>query len=246
MAPVRLPSRHRTTPRNHGELSLNRRLRYFNDCRLPDREAIDANGRHSALRHKPQVSCRRRSCSTAISTTCSGSNPKPSCKTRLRDRDAIRCTSSCRCTTISPGSKGMARVRGAADCTVFQTFDWLSKWSAHIGAPQGRQAGDRDRRGSRAVPVPAAVRARARRPRRKVDLAWHRTVRLQRPVAGARFLAARQPAQFAQLWHEVQRLLQSIRAGSRPDRSGEDAGDDRRAAQPVLRAASRRTSTTPT
>ena len=32
-----------------------------------------------------------------------------------------------------------------ADCTVFQTFDWLSTWFRNIGAREGVKTGHRDR-----------------------------------------------------------------------------------------------------
>ena len=32
-----------------------------------------------------------------------------------------------------------------ADCTVFQTFDWLSAWHRHIGVREGVKPVDRDR-----------------------------------------------------------------------------------------------------
>ena len=46
--------------------------------------------------------------------------------------------SNCRCMTISLRSRAIgAPSKSSADCTVFQTFDWLSTWFRNIGVHEG-------------------------------------------------------------------------------------------------------------
>ena len=81
----------------------------------------------------------------------------------------------------------------SADCTVFQTFDWLSTWFRNIGVHEGAKPAIVIGRHEGAILFLLPFALEAQRLRSQDHLARLVSVQLQRPGAGARFFAAREP-----------------------------------------------------
>ena len=133
-----------------------------------------------------------------------------------------------------------------ADCTVFQTFDWLSTWLRNIGVHEGAKPAIVIGRHGGAILFLLPFALEADGFVRKITWLGSCLCNYNGPAGGdAIFRGASARAQFAEIWREIQRLLRQ-QLGHDLDRPGENAEDHRRAGQSVLRArASRRTSTMP-
>lgn len=97
-----------------------------------------------------------------------------------------------------------------ADCTVFQTFDWLSTWQQHIGARHGVRPAivvGRDAVGGIVFLLPLSTRSSgfAR------ELTWLGTelCDYNAPLLAADFLSLVDAEQFKQLWRSIEQHLQS-------------------------------------
>ncbi|HEY0224584.1 MAG TPA: GNAT family N-acetyltransferase [Pseudolabrys sp.] len=96
-----------------------------------------------------------------------------------------------------------------ADCTAFQTFDWLSTWQRHIGAREGvtpaivvgRQ------QGQIAFIFPFATRAGTRL--RRITWLGADLCNYNAPLLATDFSRHVGPAQFAALWQQIHALLRS-------------------------------------
>jgi CelD/BcsL family acetyltransferase involved in cellulose biosynthesis len=94
-----------------------------------------------------------------------------------------------------------------ADCTVFQTFDWLSAWHRHIGKRErgkpviviGRH------QGAILFLMPFAFDSSAR----KIEWLGTSLCNYNGPLLARNFSQRVSPAQFVQLWGQVRRLLRS-------------------------------------
>ena len=94
-----------------------------------------------------------------------------------------------------------------ADCTVFQTFDWLSTWMRHIGTREGAKPViviGRDR-GAILFIMPFALDASGR------TLGWlgMSLCNYNGPLLARDFARRVPPAEFLAIWREVKRLLRS-------------------------------------
>ena len=111
--------------------------------------------------------------------------------------------------TISTRSKAeWRRFEHIADCTAFQTFDWLAAWHRHIG--RGKASG---RSSSSAATPTAKSHSSCRSPSCRTlgtaaVLARPGSVRLQRAAVGARFFAARHTRKFPRRLARAARQMQ--------------------------------------
>jgi len=97
-----------------------------------------------------------------------------------------------------------------ADCTVFQTFDWLAKWQAHVGSRNGTIPAvvfGRDPDGQLLLVLPLAIETRG--PVRR--LAWLGSVLCDynAPLLARHFSDRFDPDRFPVLWREVVELLRT-------------------------------------
>jgi CelD/BcsL family acetyltransferase involved in cellulose biosynthesis len=94
-----------------------------------------------------------------------------------------------------------------ADCTVFQTFDWLSTWLRNIGVHEGCKPaiviGRHD--GTILFLLPFALEGRAGL--RKVTWLGSYLCNYNGPVLAREFSRRVSPPQFTQLWQDIQSLL---------------------------------------
>lgn len=100
------------------------------------------------------------------------------------------------------------RFERPADCTVFQTIDWLATWQRHIGAPRGVQPAiviGRDADGEMLFLLPLAVEPGFVR-----RLTWlgHDLCDYNAPLLGPGFSQRVTRERFLDLWSEVRALLQ--------------------------------------
>ncbi|HEY4140443.1 MAG TPA: GNAT family N-acetyltransferase [Pseudolabrys sp.] len=93
-----------------------------------------------------------------------------------------------------------------ADCTAFQSFDWLSAWQRHIGAGEGRQPAVVIGRqnGQTLFILPLMLSAGALR---RVEWLGEFLVNAGAPVLTRDFAKRVSAAQFKALWSEIERLL---------------------------------------
>jgi len=94
-----------------------------------------------------------------------------------------------------------------ADCTVFQTFDWLSTWLRHIGVREGMSPAIVIGRHQGAIlfVMPFAHDAKAR----KIGWLGNSLCNYNGPLLAGDFSRCVGPAQFVQVWKQVRALLQS-------------------------------------
>jgi CelD/BcsL family acetyltransferase involved in cellulose biosynthesis len=97
-----------------------------------------------------------------------------------------------------------------ADCTVFQTFDWLAAWQRNVGARRGARPAifvARDSHGEMLFILPLAVEAGGAIRR----LAWLGSdlCDYNAPLLAKNFTAAVSEEKFAALWREATELLQA-------------------------------------
>ena len=94
-----------------------------------------------------------------------------------------------------------------ADCTVFQTFDWLSAWHRHIGVREGGKPVIVIGRHQGAIlfVMPFAFDAGAR----KIEWLGTSLCNYNGPLLARDFSRRISPAQFVQIWGQVRRLLRS-------------------------------------
>ena len=120
-----------------------------------------------------------------------------------------------------------------ADGTVFQSFDWLSTWQRHIGAPAGVAPAivvGRNASGNILFLLPLSVRATgfAR------ELSWLGSdlCDYNAPLLAPGFSERFDRARFMAVWRDIVADLQSHpRLGYRPDPLEQNAGDSRCAAK---------------
>jgi CelD/BcsL family acetyltransferase involved in cellulose biosynthesis len=99
-----------------------------------------------------------------------------------------------------------------ADCTPFQTFDWLSAWQRCIGSPAGVKPAivtGRQGNGELLFILPLAIE-RARFGRRCVFLG-HAVCDYNAPLLAAEFPRVVAPADFANWWRVVETFIQKTR-----------------------------------
>ncbi len=109
------------------------------------------------------------------------------------------------------------RFERRADCTAFQTFDWLAIWQRCIGAPAGVKPAivtGRQNNGALLFILPLAIE-RTRFARRLVFLG-HALCDYNAPLLAPEFADVVAPAEFTALWRAVGILLQQT-AGYRHD-----------------------------
>jgi CelD/BcsL family acetyltransferase involved in cellulose biosynthesis len=97
-----------------------------------------------------------------------------------------------------------------ADCTVFQTFDWLATWQRHIGARNGEQPAivvGRDDAGDMLFVLPLSVRQAGLA--RKLTWLGNELCDYNAPLLAAEFSNRVDPAQFVRLWRNILQILQS-------------------------------------
>jgi CelD/BcsL family acetyltransferase involved in cellulose biosynthesis len=95
-----------------------------------------------------------------------------------------------------------------AACTVFQTFEWLAKWQQHVGNLRGTRPAivlGRDEHGALLFILPLAIETRG--PIRRLTWLGSDLCDYNAPLIARDFW--RHVGDFAALWREAQRLLQS-------------------------------------
>jgi CelD/BcsL family acetyltransferase involved in cellulose biosynthesis len=118
-----------------------------------------------------------------------------------------------------------------ADCTPFQTFDWLSAWQRHIGALAGVSPGIViARRGDDILMLLPLAIARGAFTRRLKFLGQD-LCDYNAPLLAPDFASAVEPKSFAELWRDIHALLQAIPA-SRHDSIAFEKMPERIGAQP--------------
>jgi CelD/BcsL family acetyltransferase involved in cellulose biosynthesis len=97
----------------------------------------------------------------------------------------------------------------SADCTVFQTFDWLSTWFRNIGAREGVKPAVVIGRhaGSILFLLPFALETKGFV--RKITWLGSYLCNYNGPVLARDFSRRMSPAQFSEAWREVQQLLRT-------------------------------------
>ena len=101
-----------------------------------------------------------------------------------------------------------AAFQRTAACTVFQTFEWLSKWQQHIGNLRGTRPAivlGRDASGALLFILPLAIETQG--PIRRLTWLGSELCDYNAPLIARDFW--RHVGDFAALWREAQRLLQS-------------------------------------
>jgi len=101
------------------------------------------------------------------------------------------------------------RFEAAADCTVFQSFDWLSLWHHHIGAPAGIRPAivlGRDAAGELLFLLPLAVEPGAIR---RLTFLGDALCDYNAPLIAPGFAARLGPAALLSLWPAICALVQS-------------------------------------
>ncbi len=154
----------------------------------------------------------------ARSTDALGANPEAASSTRraaaAAERDGRR-MSNCRCTTISHRSRTTgARSRRSADCTVFQTFDWLSTWFRNIGVREGVKPAVVIGRhgGTMLFLLPFALETDGFA--RKITWLGSCLSNYNGPLVAKRFFAAHRARRNSpRLWREVEQLLRQCGCG---------------------------------
>ena len=151
---------------------------------------------HSASSRRSGVPCRHRSCSNATPKRCLGPIPKLTFMHRSRPSlgRAARSIELSLHHDLDLIEADWRAFEETADCTVFQTFDWLSTWFRNIGVHEdGKPAVVIGRhKGTILFLLPFALEGRA--DLRKITWLGSYSVQLQRACAGARFFAAREHA----------------------------------------------------
>lgn len=97
-----------------------------------------------------------------------------------------------------------------ADCTVFQTFDWLATWQRHIGTRNGEQPAivvGRDVAGDILFVLPFSVRQTGLA--RKLTWLGNDLCDYNAPLLAAQFSDSVDPEQFVRLWRNILQILQS-------------------------------------
>src|SRR6266545_3298514 len=110
-------------------------------------------------------------------------------------------------TTISPPPEWTVFQRTGA-CTVFQTFEWLSKWQQHVGNLRGIRPAivlGRDAHGVVLFILPLAIETHG--PIRRLTWLGAELCDYNAPLIARDFW--RHVGDFAALWREAQRHLQS-------------------------------------
>jgi CelD/BcsL family acetyltransferase involved in cellulose biosynthesis len=95
-----------------------------------------------------------------------------------------------------------------AACTVFQTFEWLAKWQQHVGNLRGTRPAivlGRDAHGALLFILPLAIEMRG--PIRRLTWLGSDLCDYNAPLIARDFW--RHVGDFAALWHDAKRLLQS-------------------------------------
>jgi CelD/BcsL family acetyltransferase involved in cellulose biosynthesis len=98
----------------------------------------------------------------------------------------------------------------AADCTVFQSFDWLAKWQQHIGAAGGTIPAivvGRDDEGGLLFILQLAIEPRG--PVRRLSWLGSDLCDYNAPLLAGHFADAVSPERFACLWRDIVRLLRA-------------------------------------
>jgi CelD/BcsL family acetyltransferase involved in cellulose biosynthesis len=101
-----------------------------------------------------------------------------------------------------------AAFQRTAACTVFQTFEWLSKWQQHVGNLRGTRPAivlGRDEHGALLFILPLAIETQG--PIRRLTWLGSELCDYNAPLIARDFW--RHVGDFAALWREAQRLLQS-------------------------------------
>jgi CelD/BcsL family acetyltransferase involved in cellulose biosynthesis len=95
-----------------------------------------------------------------------------------------------------------------ADCTVFQSFDWLAKWQRHIGAPGGTVPAivtGRDSRGALVFIFQLAIETRG--PLRRLTWLGSDLCDYNAPLIARDFSNCMSPERFASLWRDIVKRL---------------------------------------
>src|SRR3954463_2068621 len=96
-----------------------------------------------------------------------------------------------------------------ADCTVFQSFDWLSLWYRHIGEPADVRpaiVAGRDKAGALVFLMPLAVTPGLLR---RLTFLGDGLCDYNAPLLAPGFAAALDAASFRALWHDIRALVQA-------------------------------------
>jgi CelD/BcsL family acetyltransferase involved in cellulose biosynthesis len=113
------------------------------------------------------------------------------------------------CEDIASLEPEWRRFETEADCTVFQSFDWLSLWQHHIGAPAGIRPAivlGRDAAGELLFLVPLAVEPGAIR---RLTFLGEALCDYNAPLLARGFAARLGAAETRDLWRAIRALLQS-------------------------------------
>jgi CelD/BcsL family acetyltransferase involved in cellulose biosynthesis len=108
---------------------------------------------------------------------------------------------------IGPEWKAFER---RADCTVFQTFDWVATWQKHVGTLTGTVPAivfGRDRHGQLLFILPLAIERH--RPFRRLAWLGSDLCDYNAPLLGENFSEQVSAERFARLWREVVGLLRA-------------------------------------
>jgi CelD/BcsL family acetyltransferase involved in cellulose biosynthesis len=102
------------------------------------------------------------------------------------------------------------RFQGGADCTVFQTFEWLAAWHRHLGERAGIRpaiVSARDDGGELLFLFPLAVERRGLV--RRLTWLGRDLCDYNAPLLAPDFVRRVGPEHFSSLWRDVRALLQS-------------------------------------
>lgn len=113
------------------------------------------------------------------------------------------------CEDIASLEAEWRRFETEADCTVFQSFDWLSLWHHHIGAPGGIRPAivlGRDAAGELLFLLPLAVQPG---PIRRLTFLGDALCDYNAPLIARGFAVCLSPAATRTLWRAIRTLLQS-------------------------------------